>query len=82
MMKKFIAILLLALPTWALALTPVEGKDYTRLANPTPALSNGLIEVREFFWHGCPHCYTLEPHVAEWLKTNPAGVKFERSPAA
>ena len=82
MMKKFIAVLLLALPTWALALTPVEGKDYTRLASPTPALSNGLIEVREFFWYGCPHCYTLEPHVSAWLKTNPTGIKFERSPAA
>lgn len=82
MMKKFIAVLLLALPAWAVALTPVEGKDYTRLANPTPALSNGKVEVREFFWYGCPHCYTLEPHVAAWLKTAPAGVQFERSPAA
>ncbi|MEO6699343.1 MAG: thiol:disulfide interchange protein DsbA/DsbL [Paraperlucidibaca sp.] len=81
-MKKFLTVLLLALPTWAMALTPVEGKDYTRLANPTPALSNGMVEVREFFWYGCPHCYTLEPHVATWLKTKPAGVQFERSPAA
>lgn len=82
MIKKFFAILLLTLPTWAMALTPVAGKDYTVLANPTPALSDGQVEVREFFWYGCPHCYTLEPHVAAWLKTKPEGVRFERSPAA
>jgi thiol:disulfide interchange protein DsbA len=82
MTKKLLAVLLLVLPAWALALTPVEGKDYTRLANPTPALSNAKIEVREFFWYGCPHCYSLEPHVSAWLKTKPAGVQFERSPAA
>lgn len=82
-MKKWLALCLLSIwPTLALALTPVEGKDYTRIANPTAPAKPGLVEVREFFWYGCPHCYKLEPHVAAWLKTKPAGVNFIRTPAA
>lgn len=41
-----------------------------------------MVEVREFFWYGCPHCYTLEPFVTNWLKTKPANVNFVRTPAA
>ena len=65
-----------------MAFVPVEGKDYTRLANPGPVDKPGLIEVREFFWYGCGHCYNLEPHVVGWLKTKPADVNFVRTPAA
>ena len=39
------------------------------------------IEVLEFFWYGCPHCYTLEPHMKKWLKTKPDNVEFIRVPA-
>ena len=70
------------MPVLASALVPVEGKDYKVLANPTVAPPKGQVEVAEFFWYGCPHCYTLEPHVAAWLKTKPANVKFSRIPAA
>mgnify|MGYP000555919023 CR=1 FL=1 len=81
-MKKWFALSLLALwPALAMALVPVEGKDYTRIASPTPA-KPGVIEVREFFWYGCPHCYKLEAHVVAWKKTLPADVKFIRTPAA
>ena len=34
----------------------VEGKDYLRLATPL-AVPAGKIEVIDFFWYGCPHCY-------------------------
>jgi thiol:disulfide interchange protein DsbA len=36
----------------------------------------------EFFWYGCPHCYTLEPHLVLWTKMNPDHVQFVRVPAA
>jgi len=36
--------------------------------------------VLEFFWYACPHCYSLEPAVATWLKTKPAYVSFSRVP--
>ena len=82
-MKKWFALCLLAIwPGLAMAFVPVEGKDYTRLANPGPVDKPGLIEVREFFWYGCGHCYNLEPHVVGWLKTKPADVNFVRTPAA
>ncbi len=83
-MKKWLALCLFALwPTLAsAAVAPVEGKDYTLIANPTTPEKPGLVEVREFFWYGCPHCYRLDPHIAAWLKTKPAGVNFIRTPAA
>ncbi len=60
----------------------VAGKDYTVLTIPGKVDKPGMVEVREFFWYGCPHCYTLEPFVANWLKTKPANVNFVRTPAA
>lgn len=60
----------------------VAGKDYSVLARPGKVDKPGMIEVREFFWYGCPHCYTLEPYVASWLAKKPANVNFVRTPAA
>lgn len=49
---------------------------------PTQPVQNpDKIEVIEFFWYGCPHCYSLEPAMVEWLKTKPANVEFIRQPA-
>ena len=58
-----------------------EGVNYSRLvpAQPTDAPA-GQVEVLEFFWYGCPHCYALEPTVAAWAKTKPAYVTFTRVP--
>ena len=39
------------------------------------------IEVIEIFWYGCPHCYTMERFVSEWLKEKPDDVAFIRVPA-
>ena len=57
-----------------------EGKHYKRLA--TPVFAGGKdVQVTEFFWYGCGHCYTFEPLVSRWKKTLPEGVKFIYSPA-
>jgi thiol:disulfide interchange protein DsbA len=58
-----------------------EGVNYARLvpAQPTDAPA-GQVEVLEFFWYGCPHCYALEPTVEAWLRTKPAYVTFTRVP--
>lgn len=58
----------------------IEGKDYTRLNNPQPTRSGEKIEVLEFFWYGCPHCYQLHPHVKTWLKNIPEDVVFHYQP--
>jgi thiol:disulfide interchange protein DsbA len=56
-------------------------QQYQTLASPQPTGSPGKIEVLEFFWYGCPHCYTLEPAVDAWAKKAPADVAFARVPA-
>ncbi len=54
---------------------------YSLLTPPQPTDGSGKIEVVEFFWYGCPHCYSLEPAVNAWLKTAPKDVEFKRIPA-
>jgi protein dithiol oxidoreductase (disulfide-forming) len=58
-----------------------EGTNYTRLvpAQPT-AVPSGQVEVLEFFWYACPHCYALDPLIETWKKTKPAYVSFSRVP--
>jgi thiol:disulfide interchange protein DsbA len=48
---------------------------------PQPTENNGKVEVMEFFWYGCPHCYALEPDVVAWVKKLPPDVEFKRVPA-
>ena len=60
---------------------PVEGKDYLRLTTPGPVSAPaGKIEVTEFFWYGCPHCYALEPMLEPWRAKLPADVHFRLVP--
>ena len=61
------------------ALSP--GVDYTELRPGQPVDARGKIEVLEFFWYGCPHCYTLEPMLEKWIARLPADVQFRRVPA-
>lgn len=85
-MKKFIlgtvAASVLAFSGSAMAANFVAGQDYQVLANPVKVEKPGKIEVREFFWYGCGHCYSLEPHMQSWLKKLPKDVRFVRTPAA
>ena len=54
---------------------------YNELKPPLHVESEGKIEVLEFFWYGCIHCYNLEPKIDVWLKTLPKDVQFRRVPA-
>ena len=60
---------------------PVEGTDYVKLNQPL-AVAPGKIEVIEFFWYGCPHCYAFEPALDAWQKKLPGDVAFRRVPVA
>jgi thiol:disulfide interchange protein DsbA len=62
--------------------TYTAGKDYRVLINPGLVNKPNQVEVREFFWYGCPHCFRLDPYITQWLKTKPADVNFVRTPAA
>lgn len=57
-----------------------EGRDF-RVINPPLTVPSDRIEVTEFFWYGCPHCFDLEPPLAAWAASLPAGVSFRRVPA-
>lgn len=60
---------------------PSEGIDYVTLGSPQPTDSAGKIEVIEFFWYRCPHCYNLEPLISPWVKKLPHDAQFKRVPA-
>jgi thiol:disulfide interchange protein DsbA len=58
-----------------------DGVNYHRIVPAQPTdVAAGQVEVLEFFWYACPHCYALEPTVQAWLKSKPAYVTFTRVP--
>lgn len=59
-----------------------EGFDYRILPMPQPVETKGKVEVIEFFWYGCPHCYDFEPELSAWVKRQPKDVVFRRVPVA
>ncbi|SOY43771.1 thiol:disulfide interchange protein DsbA/DsbL [Cupriavidus taiwanensis] len=70
--------LLMSAPSQA---APTEGKEYQVLKAPQPVAA-GKIEVTEFFWYGCPHCYDFEPDLEAWVKKQGGNVVFKRVPVA
>jgi thiol:disulfide interchange protein DsbA len=78
------ALASLGLPALAFASPgmPVDGTDFNRLKTPLPEPRTGKVEVIEFFWYGCPHCYAFEPTIEPWIARQPADVNFHRVPAA
>ena len=53
----------------------------TEINPPLPTDTKGRIEVVEFFWYECPHCFALEPYLEAWVKKLPKDVEFKRVPA-
>ena len=60
---------------------PAMGVDFTELKAEQPVETKGKVEVIEFFWYGCPHCYSLEPLLEAWAKKLPPYAEFRRVPA-
>lgn len=57
-----------------------EGKEY-KLARETVAVPDKKrIQVEEFFWYGCGHCYAFEPTLEAWAAKKPADVDLVRVP--
>ncbi|MFN0186857.1 MAG: thiol:disulfide interchange protein DsbA/DsbL [Aquabacterium sp.] len=61
---------------------PVEGREYSKLAQPLAVSAAGKVEVVEFFGYWCPHCNSFEPTLEPWVKALPAHVAFRRVPVA
>ena len=77
-MKRLLVFLFLIVNSTLLyAADYTEGVHYKKV--PQPSSSSGeKIEVVEFFWYGCPHCYSFEPYIQAWKKTKPENVEFVR----
>ena len=82
MMNKLMSFLLAALLGLPFAAAGQQPIQYGEISPPQPVEAKpGKIEVVEFFWYGCPHCYNLEPYIEAWLKKLPPDVEFRRVPA-
>ncbi len=80
MKKLMILVFLLVNSAFLHAADFQEGVHYKKL--PAQQTSSGdKIEVLEFFWYGCPHCYSFEPYINAWKKTKPANIEVVRVPA-
>jgi thiol:disulfide interchange protein DsbA len=59
-----------------------EGTNYTRLVPTQPTVGGAdKIEVAEFFYYLCPHCFNFEPLIKGWAENKPANVRFVQVPA-
>ena len=58
-----------------------DSAGYTTLRGALPTENPGKIEIAEFFWYGCIHCYNLEPVLEGWIPKLPADAYFRRIPA-
>jgi protein dithiol oxidoreductase (disulfide-forming) len=84
MLKKFAGFALIIFFISSATLLKAEEQSstgYEAISPAQPTANPAKIEVIEFFWYGCPHCYTFEPSLTAWLKTKPETVEFFRLPA-
>lgn len=78
---SFFAAAVFSLSTLAAGPEVFEGRDYARLKQAQPVTTGKNVEVLEFFWYRCPHCFQLEPGLNAWLKTLPKDAQVRRVPA-
>lgn len=79
LLKHIIAALLFLFATqvWA----DVEaGRDYKELSPAQPTHSGEKVEVLEFFFYGCTHCFHLHPQLSAWEKKMPKDVALQYVP--
>jgi len=57
-----------------------QGKEF-RVISPPLLADRQRIEVTEFFWYGCPHCFDFEPVLAQWARALPPDAVLRRVPA-
>lgn len=81
-MRNFFATALLVLvaTTAQAAGKYTAGFEYGSI-NKQPTANADRIEVIEFFWYGCPHCFHFEPSLNRWLADKPENVDFIQIPA-
>lgn len=81
MLKQFLLGMTVLFATALAQAQPAPGVDYQELSTAQATDAPGKIEVIEFFWYGCPHCYNFEPVLDPWIKKLPKDTQFRRVPA-
>jgi len=81
MLKQLIAGLMVFFAAGSAQAQPTAGVEYRELSSAQPTDAAGKIEIIEFFWYGCPHCYNFEPVIDPWAKKLPKDTQFRRVPA-
>jgi thiol:disulfide interchange protein DsbA len=76
--KQLLAVLALLCATSVQA-EVVAGKDY-KVLNPPQPTSGKKVQVQEFFFYGCSHCFHLHPLLSAWEKKMPKDVEFQYVP--
>ena len=72
--KQLLVVAALFLATSAFAGQDGAAEEYTLINPPQPTNSGAKIEVLEFFFYGCSHCFKLHPPISEWEKKLPKDV--------
>ena len=85
-LKFLMRLFALSVALWAAGSGHAQPQDRPfeqtyRVILPQEVESGDRIEVIDFFWYGCPFCYTLLPVFTEWEKRKPADVVVRRIPA-
>jgi thiol:disulfide interchange protein DsbA len=73
---------LVAATAGAAPANPQNGVDYRTLDKAQQTDSGNKVEVTEFFWYSCPHCFAFEPSLMEWVKKQGDKIVFKRVPIA
>ena len=55
-----------------------SAQRYKVIDKPINTADQTKVEVLEFFWFGCPHCYAFEPAINAWKDDKPDYVNFVR----
>ncbi len=63
---------------FSLSSVAVAQTGYEELPGADTRGSAESVEVLEYFWFGCPHCFRFEPTINEWAATKPDYVEFVR----
>jgi thiol:disulfide interchange protein DsbA len=58
--------------------TSAAADPYAVIDPPQNTSSADKVEVLEYFWLGCPHCYEFEPTIEAWKAQKPDYVEFVR----
>jgi thiol:disulfide interchange protein DsbA len=65
----------------ALRAQPRDDASYSTLGTALQVEDPGKVEVAEFFWYGCIHCFNFEPALEAWVPKLPPDAYFRRIPA-